>query len=111
MDIQTARQGKAVIVKPRGRMDAATAPLFEQACDNLVQAGEKAVVMDLSALEYISSAGLRTILSVGKKIKSASGKLALCSLAGMVKEVFDISGFTTMFVVTDSAEQAVNKVV
>ena len=42
MDIQTARQGKAVIVKPRGRMDAATAPLFEQACDNLVQAGEKA---------------------------------------------------------------------
>ena len=111
MEIQSTKQGQAVIIKPKGRMDAATAPAFEQACDKLLQTGEKAVVVDLSALEYISSAGLRTILSVGKKIKGASGKLALCSLSGMVKEVFDISGFTTMFVVSDSADQAVKQVV
>ncbi len=111
MDIQTSKQGQAAVVKPHGRMDAATAPLFEQACDKLIREGEKAMVLDLSALEYISSAGLRTILSVGKKIKSASGKLALCSLTGMVKEVFDISGFTTMFAVSDTVEQAVKQVV
>lgn len=111
MDIQTSKQGRATIIKPKGRMDAATAPLFEQTCDSLIKAGERAFVVDLSLLEYISSAGLRTILSIGKKIKGADGKLALCSLSGMVKEVFDISGFTTMFVVSDSADQAAKQVV
>lgn len=106
MEIISMKQGNAVVVRLKGRMDVITSSAFDQACDKLVQGGDKRLVLDLAALEYISSAGLRSILGVDKKLKAQGGILALCNLEGMVKEVFNVSGFAAMFAIFDSAEAA-----
>lgn len=107
MEFESARKGDKTLVIVRGRMDAVTAPEFEKEIDTRLQAGDTVVVADLTDLEYISSAGLRSILTSGKKLKAAGGSLAFCGLDGMVQEVFSVSGFTAMFPVFDTAEDAV----
>ncbi|MFW5837608.1 MAG: STAS domain-containing protein [Desulfovibrionaceae bacterium] len=92
-----------------GRMDAVTAPDFEKGFTEYMDAGGKKFVLDLSRLEYISSAGLRGILSSAKKLKAGGGKIAFAGLGGMVKEVFDISGFGSMFDIYATVEEAVSR--
>lgn len=106
MEIVSTKQGQAMLINLKGRMDVVTAPVIEQACDKLIREGEKCLVFDLGGMEYISSAGLRSILGIDKRLKAQGGKLALCSLKGMVKEVFHISGFAVMFATFDTAEAA-----
>ncbi|MFW6324259.1 MAG: STAS domain-containing protein [Desulfovibrionales bacterium] len=106
MKIELKEKGNGTVVCLSGRMDAETAPLFQEQCSALgVQNGARLAV-DFSDLEYISSAGLRGILAVGKKLKATNGTLCLCNMNGMVKEVFEISGFTGIFPVFDSTESA-----
>ena len=67
---------------------------------------EKDFVIDFAGLDYISSAGLRVILATTKKLKEKEGKLLLSSLKDIVKEVFEISGFTAIIPIYDSVETA-----
>ena len=106
MDIEQIKAENGIIVKLSGRMDATTAPHFEKQCGVLVDQGVHRLAVDFTGLEYISSAGLRSILTIGKKLKASGGALCLCSMSGMVKEVFDISGFTGIFPVFVSPESA-----
>ncbi|HDR13907.1 MAG TPA: anti-sigma factor antagonist [Desulfobacteraceae bacterium] len=106
MDCLSKKVDQAVTIKVTGRMDAVTAPDFEQECRNWIAQGNKDLLVDLSGLEYISSAGLRVILGVGKKLKSGNGSLVFGGMSGMVKEVFEISGFSSIFPVHDSLESA-----
>lgn len=81
---------ESAVVAVSGRLDAMTAPEFERGCADY-SAGR--LVLDLSDLEYISSAGLRSILTLAKRLKASGGTLALCGLNGLVQEVFTVSGF------------------
>ena len=62
---------------------------------------------DLTALEYVSSAGLRCVLAIAKKLKASEGTLALCGLSGLVKEVFSVSGFDSFFPVYETVDEAI----
>lgn len=95
------------VIKVKGRMDAVTAPDFEQSMLEWIDDGETQIVVDLAGLEYISSAGLRSILTVAKKMKGKQGKIVVCSLGPTVKEVFEISGFSTIIPISDSVAAAV----
>ncbi len=106
MELNGYKQDKYFIVKAGGRMDALSAPEFEKSCLEWIQQGESALVVDLAGLEYMSSAGLRSILVVGKKLKSVGGSLAFSSLAPNVAHVFSISSFGAMFKVYGSLEEA-----
>ena len=110
MEIDGYKHGEFIVVKVRGRMDATTAPDFEKSCLEWVRDGENMMVADLAGLEYMSSAGLRSILVVGKKLKSAGGNLIFSSLTPNVAHVFSISNFASMFKVYDSLEKALGKV-
>ncbi len=110
MKLNDTKMGKAAVVEVGGRMDAANAPLFEAHCDKLIQRGETVFVLDFAELEYLSSAGLRCILSIAKKVKPAGGKIVICGAKGTAKEIFDISGFSAMFAMVDSMEAAASKV-
>jgi anti-anti-sigma factor len=92
MQIAIASQGKAVVIKASGRMDAAGADQICARCEAFIKQGQKEIILDLGKLDYLSSAGLRAILVVSKKISTQGGKLLLYNLGGMVKEVFEISG-------------------
>ena len=107
MRIESEDRSKAVVVRVIGRMDAVSAPEFDQACAKIVSGGAKNIVVDLDQTDYISSAGLRSILAAGKTLKGQGGQLALCNLKGMVKEIFEISGFLAVFKVYPTAEEAI----
>lgn len=106
MELIGYKQDKFFIVKASGRLDATTATEFEKFCLESIQQGESMLVVDLAGLEYMSSAGLRSILVVGKKLKSAGGSLSFSSLTPNVAHVFSISSFGSMFTVYDSLEKA-----
>ena len=109
MDCQSEKNGDVVVVQPSGRMDASTSSVFEAECRKWIESGEKKLVADLGGLEYISSAGLRSVLVVGKKLKAAGGALSLCNLDGMVGEVFHMSGFDKVFNIYDTLEAALEE--
>ena len=70
--------------------------------------GAKKIVVDLAGIEYISSAGLRVILTMVKASKGAVATLAFCSIQSMVAEVFKISGFSSMLPIYATRDEAVS---
>ena len=64
----------------------------------------KLPVFDLGALDYLSSAGLRVLLSAAKEVRRRDGKIVLCSLTEFVKEIFEVSGFESLIPIEDSVE-------
>ncbi|MBW1942100.1 MAG: STAS domain-containing protein [Deltaproteobacteria bacterium] len=106
MDITSKNEDKALIISVSGRMDAVTASDFENALTEFLDQGNSALIIDFSDLDYISSAGLRSILASAKKMKGMNGTLSLACLKEVVKEVFDISGFSAIIPIYDSVETA-----
>ena len=109
MSLATRKEGGLTIVSISGRMDAVTTGEIEHDLAEVVESGEKRLLLDLGALEYVSSAGLRTFLVTAKRLKARAGEMVFANLAGHVQEVFDMSGFCSMFKVFDSTEAAVEK--
>jgi len=110
MEIDTKKEKNATVVSVRGRLDAISSPVFEKELSGLMTEGGKDFVIDFSQLDYISSAGLRVILATAKKLKEKEGKLFLCSLQEMVREVFEVSGFSAIIPIYESVESAVDQV-
>jgi anti-anti-sigma factor len=90
-------------------MDAITTGEIEHKLSALIDEGERRFGIDLGALEYISSAGLRTFLATAKKLKAEKGAIVFSNLTGNVMEVFKISGFYSLFTVCESTEAALDK--
>ncbi len=106
MEISNRKQGNALVVSVQGRMDAVTAPEFEKELERLMGGDETMFVIDLAGLDYISSAGLRSILALAKKLKTGGGVLHLAAMQDVVKEVFDISGFSSIIPIFGSVDEA-----
>ncbi len=110
MKVDTRKEKNAVIVSVKGRLDAVTAPEFEKNLSDLILQGEKNFLLNFGGLEYISSAGLRSILATAKKLKEKEGKIFFVGLKGSVEEVFKISGFHSIFKIFDSEEAALKEI-
>ncbi len=106
MQMTVTNTEKAAIISAAGRMDAVTAPQFDKRLETLVAEGATRIIIDFHDLEYISSAGLQTILANAKKLESLNGEILLVHLSGAVKEVFEISGFDTIFPIFDDLDAA-----
>lgn len=110
METTKRKEGNATVISVKGRMDAVSSPEFENEMEGLMAEGEIAFIIDLGELDYISSAGLRSILATIKKLKAKEGKLLLAQLKEMVKEVFEISGFSAIIPIFDSVDAALEKI-
>jgi len=106
MEIIQTEKEEYTLVAVSGRLDASTAHHIEQEFLRNEDGGDKKLLIDLAGLEYISSAGLRVMLITAKKINAGHGRLCLINLKPQVKEVFDISGFTALFNIAGSEEEA-----
>lgn len=107
MEISAKKEQKGLVVSVAGRMDAVSSPDFEKELDAWLEKGETLIVVDCGNLEYISSSGLRSVLTIAKKMKARNGKILLAALTSVVKEVFEISGFSAIIPVYDSLQDAV----
>ena len=106
MEIWEDRQDGVVILAVQGKFDATTAPLFAQRVLPLLEKGETRILVDMERLDYISSAALRVLLQTAKKAGAAEGKVALASLPGHIREIFDMAGFTQIFPIYPSRAEA-----
>ena len=91
MTIEKQVNGKSATLVVVGRLDTQTAPELEKELDGVV-AGLKELTLDMTGLEYVSSAGLRVILKA-QKIMNAQGSMKLTGVNDSIMEVFDITGF------------------
>jgi len=95
------------IVRVSGRLDSASSPELDQIVRGRLDEGCQKLVFDFSDLDFVSSAGLRVVLSAGKRLRASRGKLAFAGLRPNVREVFSMSGFLTLFTVLETVDEAV----
>lgn len=106
MNIEATQYDGGVVLKVAGRMDAVQATAFEEECKTWVDRGTGTLIVDLSELAYISSLGLRSFVLVGKLQQEKGGKLRLCGLTGLVKQVFEITRLNSVFPIHDTVDAA-----
>ena len=94
MKINYNRDAEKLTVAPEGRIDTMSAPIFEKEVGELL-AGVSDLVLDMTKVEYVSSAGLRVILKV-QKVMFNQGKMKLIGVNESVMEVFEITGFSNI---------------
>lgn len=91
MTINKTMNGNALTIALEGRLDTTTAPELEQALKESLDSAQE-LIMDFSKLDYISSAGLRVLLSAHKSMRTKGG-MKVVNVNEIVKEVFDVTGF------------------
>ena len=95
MTINVERDYELVILEITGRLDTTTAPNLDTVINELSE-DIKELVLDMSALEYISSAGIRVVLSAYKKMMSNQGIMRITKANEMVRDVFEMTGLLEM---------------
>ncbi len=96
MKVDEFEEGGVVVLKPVGRLDNVAAPALERRLMARVS-GPASILVDLSEVDYISSAGLRILLLASKRLRQTAGRLCLCSAQEHVLDVFEISGLARAF--------------
>lgn len=107
MDMEEKKSGKVYILVLNGRLDAYSSNELEKKVNTLIDNDCRELVVNFGEVDYISSSGLRVMLSTVKKLRKIEGDVKLACLKPYVKEVFDISGFTQLFEIHDLEEEAV----
>jgi anti-sigma B factor antagonist len=110
MNVTSRRFANAVVVLAAGRLDQDTCEAFRGDLLKYVEEaahGGGAIVLDLSALEYVSSAGLRCFMLASRQAKAQHGRIFVAALQPMVSEIFQISHFNLVFQVFPTVRDAV----
>lgn len=110
MRIDEMRQHGVDVLAPAGRIDTTTVGALEARLNPLLAAAAPRIVVDFSGVDYISSAGLRTLLVAAKRVKGTGGGLALCGLGEPVRQVFQLAGFLPLFTIRDTRDAAVGQI-
>ena len=108
--IDVGKEKNTKIVSLKGRMDAVSAPDFEEKMGDWADQGETNFIINLGEVDYMSSAGLRSILIVAKNLKQQDGKLIFVNLREEVSKIFRISGFSSMIPTYESVETALEHI-
>jgi anti-sigma B factor antagonist len=104
--ITEKNNGKVRVVSLIGKIDTSASSEVEKSINDLIDQGNKYLVMDFSDTEYISSSGLRVMLSSLKRLRKIQGDMKLACAKPMVKHVFELAGFTQIFEFYDSQDVA-----
>jgi anti-sigma B factor antagonist len=106
MDISVRETGGVSVMDFTGNLDTNTSPAAESVVNQLLEGGNEKIIFNFMNLNYISSSGLRILLSTAKKMKTSGGKMMVCNLNDTVQEVFDISGFAAILDLASNEEEA-----
>jgi anti-sigma B factor antagonist len=99
MNVNITTQRGYTVISIHGRIDTISAGDFEASVLEVIEKGSNQIILDCTGLDYISSSGLRVFLLAQKKVEAMSGRLKLCNMQAGIKEIFDISGFSTIFAI------------
>lgn len=104
MDIEVV--GAVTVVRLPARVDTTSAGDVAAAFNELLDNGTRTLVADFDANDYVSSAGLRVFLTVLKFLERNNGRIVLCAMKPFVIDVFQMSGFSELFEIKDTREEA-----
>ncbi len=107
MEISTKEMKRVSLLTVSGRIDSSTAPDFDKALQSLINANRTQIIVDMKDVEYLSSAGLRSLVSAVKSAKSGGGDVRLSQPSKRVREVMDLAGLNSIFTLYDDPVEAV----
>lgn len=108
MNVTVKKEGDVSVVTVEGSIDSKTAPELQQKIMD-VTADANDIVIDLSKVPFVSSAGLRVLLMVYRQIKSKNGKVILTGVSDEIKDVMSMTGFINFFELTETKSDALAK--
>ncbi len=97
MELMFEKKQTYLLLNMQGRLDSATSGDAERQILERLEQEQSDWLVDLTGTAYVSSAGLRVLLLLAKRVRAAHRKLALAGLTPGVRDVFDISGFSSIF--------------
>jgi len=106
MNFSVTQTGDTQVLALKGRLDSDSVPEFERVGLQEIKSDARTVILELTALEYLSSAGLRVVLSIGKMTQARGGKLVLCVPKGLTRQIIEAAGFDKMFTTCASLQEA-----
>lgn len=106
IQIKNEKKENALIVHLEGKLDAVSSPILEEALAEDMQSGEKKIALDFSHVDYLSSAGLRVLLSNTKKLKANGGDLRIYGMNEDVLEIVKMAGFERVLQLHNSESEA-----
>ena len=109
MELLESEQDGAMVVHVAGRVNSTNAPGLGERLQAILERGMLAIVIDLSRLDHMTSAGFRSLLLAGKQADALGAHFVLCGLHGLTLELFEIGGFLDMFVVASSRDEAIRR--
>ena len=108
MEITQKEENGIVSIVIKGRLDADSSPEAEKVVKDALGEQTDRILFDLGEMEYLSSAGLRVLLSAAKEMRRREGNIVLCSLNEFVKEIFEVSGFQSLIPITDTVDSGID---
>jgi len=109
MELIESQSDGVIIIEPHGRIDFTGAKPFGDRIVQLIRTGSHHILIDFGNIQYISSAGFRSLLIAGKLVDELTGKLVLCGMSAEIKRLFDIGAFTDLFTICQSRDEGVLK--
>jgi stage II sporulation protein AA (anti-sigma F factor antagonist) len=106
MNIHEEIVGSAVVVIVDGHIDAASAPAVDTALALRVEEPQHRILIDLTLVEYVSSAGFRAVLQAARKSDAVGGRLVLCGVSQKVRQLFALGGLADLLTITATREEA-----
>ncbi|MEI7490996.1 MAG: STAS domain-containing protein [Bacteroidota bacterium] len=106
MELIEKNNEKCMIIGINGRLDTINYSILEKRLMELLDQNVTKILVNCGQMDYVSSSGLRILLMALKRITMVKGKFVLCSLQENIREIFEISGFTTIFEIYPNEEDA-----
>ena len=108
MNVKWEQKDGATVARIEGRIDSANILVFQRALESSLDPDARNVVVDFEKVVFMSSAGLRVVLMLGKQLRKRGAKLAVCSLSAPIREIFAVSNFDRILPTHSSETQAID---
>lgn len=109
VNVTQEEQGDILILRVEGRLDATSSPVLDKKVSSFIDNDKCNVVMNFYGVEYLSSAGMRLLLSATKKLKSKDGKMVISGITEPVMEVIKMAGFDRILTIVATEEDAIRE--
>lgn len=107
MELSTMEYKRVAVVTVSGRVDSVTSTELETALRALVEKGTTNLVLDLSGVDFLSSSGLRVMVTTRKALKGAGGEVVIAQPSDRVRETLELAGLDVLFTTHPTRESAV----
>lgn len=108
MQTTESKSGDTLVVELEGHLDTVSSQPLEDRLVQLIEGGERQIVLDCGRLDYLNSSGLKAVLVTAKRLEPVGGKLVLCALTSNVHMIFEMIGFTRILTIVATRAEALS---